>query len=140
MAKNTAPNQESVSETTAEPVVIANAPSNSPEVDPEVVGNPPKMKTNTGEISAAEASGAQRTREEELGKKIPNNTPMATPEVVKQVVVAGISGEELVQVKPTKPGPFKIGPKYWRFQLGQTYSVPNFVKQVLARANALAVL
>ena len=131
MAKNT--------ETVETPVVVENAPEGAAEPVADIIGNPPKLKSS-GEITAAEASSAQRTRESELGKTIPSNTPMASPEVVREVVVAGISGEELVQVKPTKPGPFKIGPRYWRFQLGQTYSVPNFVKQVLARANALAVL
>jgi hypothetical protein len=129
MAKNSEPQT---------PEVVANAPVGQEEIPAEVIGNPPKLKT--GEITAAEASSTQRTREQELNKTIPVSVPMATPDVVKEVVVAGISGEELVPVKPTKPGPFKIGPKFWRFTVGTTYSVPHFVKQALSRANALSVI
>lgn len=107
------------------------------EVVTEVVENPPKAKT--GEVSHIEAN-APRTREEELQKTVPITTPMASPDVVKPTVVLGISGEEKVQVKPTKPGPFKIGPKFYRFIPGTVYDVPHFVKQVLARANALSVI
>ena len=107
------------------------------EVITEVVGNPPKAKS--GEVSSIEAN-APRTREEELQKTVPNATPMAVPDVVKPTVVLGISGEEKVQVKPTKPGPFKIGPKFYRFTPGTVYDVPHYVKQVLSRANALSVI
>ncbi len=121
------------------PVVIENAPAGQIPAG-DIVANPPKPITRTGEISASEATGTQRTRENELGKVVPNNTPMAKPDEVKQAVIVGISGDELVQVKPTKAGPFKIGPKYWRFTVNTVYSVPNYVKQVLSRANALGVI
>ena len=76
------------------PVVIENAPAGQIPAG-DIVANPPKPITRTGEI---------------------------------------------VQVKPTKAGPFKIGPKYWRFTVNTVYSVPNYVKQVLSRANALGVI